>query len=381
MLANKRHLFDIPEDVAYFNCAYMSPLSKQTTAAGIEGLCRKSTPWQMTSEDFFTESAYLKKLFAKLVNTKSDNIAIIPSASYGLAIAARNITLSRGQKILVLEDQFPSNIYCWQKLAADSGAVIEVVDTPADRDWTRAVLDRIDDTVGLAALANNHWADGGFIDLVQIGSALRAVGAKLVLDVTQSLGALPLDIQAVQPDFLIVAAYKWLLSPYSIGMMYVAPHQQDGEPIEYNWLNRAGSENFAGLVNYQADYQPGATRFDMGQRANFALLPAAISALEQILDWDPANIYETLGQINKRIAEQASAIGLTSPPEEFRAKHFLGLESPGGFPADLLDSLAAQKIFVSIRGNSLRITPHLYNTQQDCDRLLNALENLLGANK
>ncbi len=378
MIDNKRHLFDIPDDIAYFNCAYMSPLSKQTTKAGIQGISRKSSPWKMSPTDFFTESQKLKDLFGQLINTSGNNVAIIPSASYGLSVAARNMALQSGQKILVLKDQFPSNIYCWQKLSQSTGAIIEVVDAPADRDWTKAVLGQIDESVGMAALPHNHWADGGYLDLVKIGQALRSVDAKLVLDVTQSLGVLPLDVTAVQPDFLIAAAYKWLMSPYSIGMMYVAPSAQDGEPIEYNWLNRAGSEDFAGLVNYQDGYQPGATRFDMGQRANFALVPAAISALEQILEWDPVRIYEKLGAINTHIATEAKKIGLSSAPSELRANHFLGLESDRGFDPDLLSKLASDNVFVSIRGNSLRITPHLYNTDYDCERLLSTLKTHMG---
>lgn len=377
MLDSKRHLFDIPDDIAYFNCAYMSPLSKKTTAAGIDGISRKSTPWTMTPADFFSESGRLKSLFGALIGTSGDNISIIPSASYGLAVAARNIKLQSGNKILVLKDQFPSNIYCWQKLCEETGAVIEVVETPDGKDWTKAVLAKIDGSVGMAALPNNHWADGGLLDLVQIGEKLRLVGAKLVLDVTQSLGVMPLDVQRVKPDFLIVAAYKWLMSPYTIGMMYVAPEYHDGEPIEYNWLNRAGSENFAGLVNYKDEYQPGATRFDMGQRANFALVPAAISALEQILDWGPKNIYEKLGLMNEGIAAKAREFGLTAAPSHLRANHFLGLEKATGFAPDLLTNLAAEKIYVSMRGNSLRITPHLYNTDQDCDRLLKTLSKLV----
>jgi selenocysteine lyase/cysteine desulfurase len=379
MIDNKRHLFDIPDDIAYFNCAYLSPLSKQTSAAGMQGISRKSSPWKMSPTDFFTESQQLKNLFGQLINTSGDNVALIPSASYGLSAAARNMHLKTGQKILVLKDQFPSNIYCWQKVSETTGAIIHVVEAPTDRDWTNAVLEQIDETVGMAALPNNHWADGGYLDLVKIGQALRSVGAKLVLDVTQSLGVLPLDVEAVQPDFLITAAYKWLLSPYSVGMMYVAPSEQGGEPIEYNWLNRAGSEDFAGLVNYQEGYQPGATRFDMGQRANFALLPAAISALEQILEWDPAKIYKTLGAMNNRIVTEAAKFGLSAAPSELRANHFLGLESDRGFAPDLLSKLASENIFVSIRGNSLRITPHLYNTEHDCERLLGALKKHVGA--
>jgi len=376
MLGTQRHMFDIPDDIAYFNCGYMSPLSKTVSAAGLAGVSRKSAPWEMTPADFFTESDLVRNLFARLVGASAKDIALIPSASYGLAIAAKNIPLEKGQKILVLEEQFPSNIYCWQERARTSGARIETVSMPDDRNWTRAVLRQIDSTVAVAALPNNHWADGGLLDLVAIGKALRSVGAKLVLDVTQSLGALPLDVKDVQPDFLVVAAYKWLMGPYSTGMMYVALYHQQGKPVEYNWLNRAGSEDFSGLVNYQDSYQEGAVRFDMGERANFALMPMVAAALEQLLDWGIENIYERLTATNTHIAESCAKFELLSAPPELRAGHFLGLEKQGGFSPTLLKDLAAEKIYVSHRGNSLRITPNVYNTDADSDRLIDALARL-----
>ncbi|MBO0333434.1 aminotransferase class V-fold PLP-dependent enzyme [Sneathiella sp. CAU 1612] len=377
MIPSQRHLFDIPDDIAYFNCAYMGPLTKTARAAGHGGIDRKSLPWTVAPSDFFTESEQARSLFATLVGTAADNIAIIPSASYGLAIAARNLPLEAGEKILLIEDQFPSNVYCWQERAKECGAEIVTVSTPADRDWTSAVLNALDERVAIAALPHIHWTDGARLDLEAIGAKLRSNGGKLVLDVTQSLGALPLDLEKVRPDFLIAAAYKWLLGPYSVGFLYVAPAHQDGDPLEYNWLNRKGSEDFAGLVDYVDVYQQGARRYDMGERANFALMPVAVAALEQILDWGVADIQETLTQKTRDIAARCAGLGLTSLPDDMRAGHFLGLRRDGGLPKDLLDRLRSENILVSVRGSSMRITPHLFNNEADSDRLLAALENIL----
>ncbi|MCC3305442.1 aminotransferase class V-fold PLP-dependent enzyme [Sneathiella sp. HT1-7] len=377
MIPSQRHLFDIPDDIAYFNCAYMGPLLKAARAAGHTGVDRKSLPWTVSPVDFFTESEKARSLFAELIGATANDVAIIPSASYGLAVAARNIPLKAGQKILLLEDQFPSNVYCWQQRAHDSGAEIVTVSTPADHDWTSAVLNAIDENVALAALPHNHWTDGALLDLVAIGEKLRAQGAKLVLDVTQSLGAMPLDLARVKPDFMIAAVYKWLLGPYSLGFMYVAPEHQNGNPLEYNWLNRKGSEDFAGLVDYVDDYQDGARRFDMGERANFALMPVAVAALEQILDWGVANIQGTLTQKTRDIAARCERLGLTSLPDERRAGHFLGLRQTDGLPKNLLETLLKENIYLSVRGSSLRVTPHLFNNESDSDRLLMALENIL----
>jgi selenocysteine lyase/cysteine desulfurase len=197
------------------------------------------------------------------------------------------------------------------------------------------------------------------------------------LDVTQSAGVMPLDVNVIQPDFLVAACYKWLLGPYSIGFLYVAPHRQDGKPIEFNWRARLGSDNFAGLVNYQDTYLPGAHRFDVGECANFQTMPAVIAALQQIRDWGVPAIAKTLAARNGGIAERAAALGLESLGAERRAGHFLGLRFPRGIPEGLLDALRQAGVYVSVRGDSLRITPHLYNDDADVDRLMHALERAI----
>lgn len=380
MIESQRHLFDIPDDVAYLNCAYMSPLMKSVQLAGREGIAAKTQPWMLTQEDFFTRSAHTRALFARLVNAEAGSIAFVPAASYGLAIAARNLPLGRHQNIIVLEDQFPSNVYTWRELAQRREAEIRTVtwaeaqrpDAPGT-DWTAALLDAIGEKTGIVAVGNCHWTDGSLIDLVRVGARCREVGAALVLDITQSGGAWPIDVAQVRPDFMVCACYKWLLGPYTLGFLYVDPRWHDGEPLEHNWIAREGSQDFGGLVSYQDAYQPGAERYDLGERANFHLMPMAAAALEQLLEWKVDRIAETLAARNAKIAERASALGLTSDPPHLRAGHFLGVRFPGGIRPGLLSDLAAQKIYVSVRGDAMRITPHLYNTDEDVERLFQAL--------
>ena len=134
MLPCQRSLFDIPADVAYLNCAYMSPLMKPVVEAGIAGLTRKAHPWELTPDKFFTGSDEFRATAAQLLDCSADCIAIVPSASYGIATAARNLPVTKGQSILVLAEQFPSNYYSWQRLAEDTGASLKVVPWPDDND-------------------------------------------------------------------------------------------------------------------------------------------------------------------------------------------------------------------------------------------------------
>jgi selenocysteine lyase/cysteine desulfurase len=374
MIPCQRDLFAIPEDVAYFNCAYTSPLLKSAQAIGQDALARKTTPWELTTDFFFRDLNANRALFAALVEAAADDVALIPSVSYGIALAARNLPVNPGQSIVVLQDQFPSNIYVWQDLARERGAAVVTVPRPGDGNWTGAVLEAITPQTAVAALPHCHWTDGTLIDLVAVGDHCRACAAALVVDGTQSLGAMPFSVKAIQPDFLVTTAHKWLLGPYSYGFCYVAPRWQEGRPLEENWLNREGSEDFARLVQYRAAYQDGAKRFDAGEASNFILAPIAGEALRQILSWGVADIAASLRTRTDAIAERAAALGLAVAPAAHRAPHLIGLRHPQGFPTDLPARLAAARVFASARGDSIRIAPHVYNTDADVERLFEVLQ-------
>lgn len=376
-LPSQRHLFEIPDSVTYLNCAYMSPQLRSVRAAGEEALGRKAQPWRVRPEDFFTGSEELRGLFARLVGADADDIALVPAVSYGMAVAAANVRVREGQRLVVLAEEFPSNIYPWRELARRTRSELVTVPRPEDGDWTRALLAAVDGRCALVAAPNCHWTDGAWVDLVSVGMRAREVGAALVVDGTQSVGALPLDVEQVRPDFLVTAGYKWLMGPYSQGYLYVAPRYREGTPLEHSWLLRQGSEDFARLVDYRDAYAAGARRFDVGERSNFQLVPMAAAALRQLLAWNVADIEDTLRGLTRQVAEGARALGLEVTPEPYRARHLIGLRRRGGYPPAVAAGLASQDIHVSVRGDNLRVSPHLYNSREDVDRLLSALAPLL----
>lgn len=379
ILPSQRHLFDIPEDIAYLNSAYMSPLPKAVVAAGERGMQAKAQPWHIKPVDFFTESEAVRALFARLVNATADDVALVPSVSYGMAVAVNALPLQAGQSVLTLAEQFPSNVYPWMEKAKQCNAAHVIVPRPADDDWTAAVLARLDSRTAIVALPHCHWTDGGLLDLVAIRQACDRIGAALCIDATQSLGVMPFDVAAIRPDFLCAGGYKWMLGPYSFGYLYADRRWHNAAPVEHNWIARKDSEDFAGLVNYKSEFQPGARRFDMGERSNFALTPAAKAALELLLDWGPANIQATLKQRTAAIAARARAeFGLDSAPDSKRAGHYLGLRFGGEVPGDLPGKLAAANVFVSVRGKAMRVTPHVYNTDRDVERLFSVMTEALG---
>ena len=371
----QRDRFDLP-DVTYLNCCYMSPQMKAATEAGQEAVTRKARPWEVAPVDFFTESEALRGAYAELSGAAAADVALIPSASYGLALAAKNLPLSPGQQVLVLANQFPSNVYVWLERCREVGAELRFLEANPGQTLSECVLDAIGTNTGIVALPNVHWSDGRSLDLVAIAARCREVGAALVLDLTQSLGAAPFSVQEVQPDFMISAGYKWLCGPYTLGMLYAAPQWQGGSPLEHNWIARKQSEDFRNLVNYQDDFQSGARRYDMGERSNFVLVPMALVAARQLLEWTVLEITETLRELTSVVAEFGREFGLEVLPEVERAPHFLGLRNPNGWSHDLGTALVERKVFVSFRGEWMRVSPYLYNTPEDVERLFAELRNL-----
>ena len=378
-LSCRRDDFNLPVDVRYLNCAYLSPLPRVSEEAGIRGMGRERVPTEIHPSDFFTGCDEIRWRFARLVGVEDPSrTALIPSASYGVAVAARNLAVEHGQNIVLLHEQFPGNVYAWQRIAADCGAEIRTVVPPDDvtrgAAWNERILDAINESTAIVTLPHVHWTDGTVFDLVAIGRRAREVGAALVVDGTQSVGALPFDAREVQPDVLIVAAYKWLLGPYSTAVVYFGPRFDGGIPLEETWLGREGSEDFKGLVDYQSEYQPGAVRFDMGQRANFILLPMLQASLDLLLEWTPEAVQDYCRELASPLIEAAVSLGFSVERDEWRADHLFGLRMPGGLDLGALKAeLESRKIYASLRGSALRVSPHVYNDESDVGALIEAL--------
>ncbi len=377
MLTNQKHLFSIPDSVTYLNGAYMGPQLKAVSQVGIESVQRKNTPFQISDIDFFTEKTILKKRFATLIEAEDyQNTAIIPSVSYGIANAANNISLQAGDEIILVDQQFPSNVYIWKEVATKNGATITVI-TPPDSlknrgaIWNQNILNAINSKTAVVAMPHVHWADGTLFDLKTIREKTLAHKISLIIDGTQSVGALPFSIKELQPDALICGGYKWLLGPYSIGMAYYSDAFNNGIPLEHNWMNRLGSEDFSTLTQYQESYQPKAGRYSVGESSNFVLTPMFIKALDQLIEWQPKNIQEYCNAISYKAIEQLKAKGCFIEESAYRAHHLFGVYLPNNYSLDTLKKRFKEKnIHVSYRGNAIRISPNVYNTSEDFDTLL-----------
>lgn len=340
--------------------------------AGDRALDRRAAPWSIRPADWFDEVERLRGLFAHLARARPDGVAIVPSTSYGLAVAARNVEAAEGDRVVLLADDFPSNVHTWRAWAGRGGAEVLTVERRADEDLTAALLGALDERVRVVSVPTVHWIDGSVVELDRIAARARDVGAILTVDATQSLGAMPLDLDAVRPDYLVAAGYKWLLGPLGVSYLYVSPQQRDGLPLEENWANRAGAEQFEEAAAGD-DYRPGARRFDAGQRGNFVLVPMALAALEQLLAWGVDEIAAALAPTTARIEEEARSRGLDPLPARLRAPHMVGVHLPEGLATAIRERLAAERVHAEVIGSVMRVSPHLHVTDTDLERLFAAL--------
>ena len=375
-LISERAKFVVDDDVAYFNTAAVSPMLSSVRAAAHAAVDRRATPWTIRS-GWFDDVEDLRSRVARLLGVAANNVALVPATSYGLGSVARNLTAKAGDRVLVLDGEFPSNYYTWQRFARRTGAELVVVQAEPGQMWAEAIIDAIDERVAVAALPNVHWTNGRLIDLNRVAPVLRAAGSAFIIDASQSFGAMPLDVATLQPDAIVAVGYKWLLGPYSLGYLYLDEHLHDGEPLEENWIVRVGSEDFSSLVDYHDEYRLGAQRFDVGERSNFQLVPMATAAIQQLLEWTVPRIAATLQLRTNAIAEQATALGLSASPPKGRGPHLLGVDLPREAARQVAAALDASRVVVSPRGSSLRIAPHLHNSQHDIDRLMSVIASAL----
>ncbi|TXN67276.1 aminotransferase class V-fold PLP-dependent enzyme [Methylobacterium sp. WL18] len=368
-IPSQRHLFEVPADVSYLDAAAWSPLPRVVRAAGEAGILTKSRPWDDPRTAFPPLAERTREAAARLIGAGADDVAIVGSVSHAMATAACNLAPARGGRLLRVADEFPSLRYAFDRLAAAHDLAVEEAPRPPDGDWTAALLAAIhkpsDKPLAIATLTPLHWTDGSLIDLDRLAPAVHAAGAALVIDATQAVGAMPVDVARWRPDFLAFPTYKWALGPYGVAFLYAAPHLQDGLPIEDNIGNRTPAA--------------GARRYDRGELNDPVALSMAASGLDLIAAWGVPSIAARLRDLTDRLAEGVTALGLTVAPPHLRADHILGVHAPGGLPDGLMDRLQAARVFASERSGALRLSPHVWADPDDVARCLAALRDVLGS--
>jgi selenocysteine lyase/cysteine desulfurase len=409
--------FSASDNFVYLDTAGRSAIPKQVESKGLEALIRKSRPWMGMGQESDIED--VRRLFARLISAPIDSIAICHSTSYAISTAARNVTqmgiLKPGKFILVLENEMGSAVYAWQQACLETGAakLRVILDTCSAADWADAIILAIDDSISVIAIPNVHWCDGSYIDLEKISAHLATLPAAtrplLIVDGTQSIGALDFDVTRIKPAFLACSVHKWLCSPYGCSLVYLDPeYHSSWQPIDFHERSRLGSDNpqwdelgamdNQGIADasrvltgggYPLDFKPGARRLDSGGRPNPILIPMIKEALGLILDWKPCHIQAKLADLTNYLVDEivASKLPITVKPREQRSGHIIGLRLQPEAQAALDErnvsvgaigaALKERGVFVSVRAGGLRVAPYVYNTREEIGRFLVELADIL----
>ena len=374
MLPCQRVLFDMPRDVCFFNAASWSPLPRAVQEAGRAAVARKGQPWMLSADFAAAQHERARKAAAALIGADPGDVALIPSVGYGVSTAGKVLQLPRGSRVIVLENDHTSPVLEWHARAKSGGFEVDTVKQPSDGDWTSAVLAAIERAgappVALASISSVHWSDGGAIDLPRVRAALKKQGASFLIDATHDAGVRHLDVKTLDPDFLIFPTYKWVLGPYGRAFLYVAKRHQHGVPLEQTAAARKAVNAEDTIYFRDTSYRDDARRYDMGERDHFVSMEMAAIGMEMMAGWGNDAIVERLSMLTGKLADGLGNLGVGVLDPKVRAPHILCVSFPKGMPADLPKRLAAENVHAAPRLGRLRISPHVYNDEQDVERFI-----------
>ncbi|MGQ0697017.1 MAG: aminotransferase class V-fold PLP-dependent enzyme [Panacagrimonas sp.] len=370
----RSELFDLPPDIVYLNTAGAGPRLRSVNEAAVHALRTSAAPWRARPNEWIEQTENLRALAASVLHTQADALAFCPSVSYGMAVAVRNLPPKRGQNVVVLAREYPSNRAAWQLQTQAVGAELRSADPRDIEDWTAAVLRCVDSDTAAICVPHCHWADGSILDLGRIAQAAKSVRASLVVDASQSLGALPLDIAGIDPDFVICPGHKWLLGAYGLGWLWAAERwRETGEPIEQTVLAREALGDFTALGARLPPYRAGARRFDFGPYPHPISVPMATAALTQIQSWGVASIRARLCELTCYLEQALARHGLGEGLNRNHAPHLCAwTPSAESLPA-VVKAIERAGIVLSVRNGGLRIAPHLHVREEQLNYLVDVL--------
>ncbi|MFP7723273.1 aminotransferase class V-fold PLP-dependent enzyme [Lysobacter sp. A3-1-A15] len=380
MTAPDAPLFDLPAGTVYLDTAAQGPRLRSVLAAGHGALDASSAPWRLGLEQWQASIERVRALAAGCFDGDPEGVALVPSAAYGLAIAARNLPLAAGDAVAVLEGQFPSNLLCWQQRCLETGARLHAIPRNGPG-WTDAVIEALDRLPSLRVLSLPHayWHDGRLLDLDAISARCHQKGVALVLDLSQSLGALPADLVRWAPDFVVSVGHKWMLGPTGLAYLWASPHwRAHGVSIEHHWTARA-VDDWRFPLDRPAPYRDGARRFDAGGVADPMRLSMAEAALGQLHDWGMASLPARLGMRTRALDTALRDAGLEGCCMPGHAPHFTGVRVPPDRMTAVAPVLDAAGIVCTRRHGVVRIAPHLHVDEAAMRRVADTLAAALHA--
>jgi cysteine desulfurase/selenocysteine lyase len=374
----RQEWFEI-EDATYLNLASQSPMPKVSIRAVQAALEAKKNPLHKADSTFFEVPDRIRASLAKLIGAQPEEIALTGGASAGAMAVAYALTWKPGDEVVTAKGEFPLQYATWKPMEEREGLKLKMV-SPRERFITADdLIVAMTPRTRIVSVSMVRYEDGSLLDVRRIADACHKQGALLLLDASQSCGAIPMDVNQLGADFIVSAGYKWLLGPFGTGFFWVkSEHLAMVRPGPFYWMAVAGSDNFAAL-NFE-DPKPSASakRWDSPEGAsyfNFNLV-----AMDTSVDFVVRTGPELVADHNRKLIElmferlPKDRFVITSPLDAARRGPYgcFAARSPEK-TAEFYQLLRKENVVVSLREGNIRVSPYLYNTERDIDRLISVV--------
>jgi cysteine desulfurase/selenocysteine lyase len=374
----RQEWFEI-EDATYLNLASESPMPKVSIRAVQAALETKKNPHQKSDADFFEVPRRTRASIAKLIGAKPEELALTSGASAGVAAVAHALTWKPGDEVITAKGEFPLQYATWKPMEKREGLKLKIV-SPRERFITADdLIAALTPRTRLVSVSMVRFDDGSLLEAARVADACHRQGALLLLDASQCCGATPMDVNQLGADFIVSAGYKWLLGPFGTGFFWVkGEHLGKVRPGPFYWLAALTSDNFAALNLADAKVAASAQRWDAPEWAsyfNFNLV-AMDASVDFVVRMGP----ELVAEHNRKLIELMFE---RLPKDRFVAASPLDATRRGPYgcfrarspekTAEHYQHLRKENVVVSLREGNIRVSPHLYNTERDIDRLISVV--------
>ena len=371
---NEWHEF---EGVTYLNLAGNSPIPKGAIKRMQEAIEWKKFPQRIPDQAFFDVPNRVRTAIARLLGGKPEEVALTTGASTGMSAVAYGLEWQPGDEVITASGEFPLQYATWKPMEEREGIKVTVV-RPSDHfhtadDFIAALSPR----TRLVSVSHVRFDNGAMIDAAKLAAACHAQGALLLLDVSQSCGAVPMDVTQFGADFLVCAGYKWLVGPFGTGFFWARhDHISKMRPGPFYWMTAEGVNHFADLATAPPRPENAAKRWDAAETANYYDLAALEGGLELVLR---AGV-KTIAEHNHKLIEQLFA---RLPKDRCVAASPLDRAHRGPYGCfqarspektrQLYEKLRSENVITSLREGHIRVSPYLYNNERDIDRLVSVI--------
>jgi selenocysteine lyase/cysteine desulfurase len=367
------------EGMTYLNTARLAPLPLVSSRAAQEALEWQKHPYRLPDSAFFDFPDRIREKIARLIDARTEEIAVTTGASSGMACIAAGIDWKPGDEVLVGRGEFPSHFSTWLRYEKAGRLRMRVVE-PSERFISADdYIAQIGPQTRLVSASLVRFDNGAMLDAQRVGRACEKVGAALLLDVSQCAGAIPMRIRDLGATMAVCTGYKWLLGPYGSGFLWVANEWIDRLPLgAVYYMGLAGARDLHTMFSRELVPAPGARRWDSAETANFtnvAAFDASLDLLQRLgIDAIKQHVDALTDEFIERMPRERCA--LASPEKRERRGPYVCISAtdPKDTPA-LYEKLRAAQISVSLREKALRIAPYLHNTRADIERLIETLKS------